>query len=264
MIGHGETRNLLLCNLQRAVRDRVAPHLERVSIRQSRVLHHANTPIEHVYFIESGLISVMANVGDGQFMEVWLLGHEGVAGVPAMFGELSSAHKRVVHLGGSALRMSTRDLQRLMDDLPPFREAMLKYAYVVLFQTSQAGACNAKHSVEQRLARWLLMARDRCGGGRLQLTQQVLARMLGVRRATVTQCIDGLEKSGLLEKSRGSIKILDCEELAVRTCHCYRAIQSKYERLFRTGQTNQEANAVLTPHARLVGLDGIACRAIDP
>jgi CRP-like cAMP-binding protein len=229
------------------------------------VLHHANSPIEHIYFVESGLVSVMANVGSGLFMEVWLVGSDGVAGVPAILGEVSSAHKRMVHVGGSALRMRTRDLHRLMDDLPAFREVLLKYTYVVLFQTSQGGACNAKHPVEQRLARWLLMAGDRCESAKLPLTQQVLARMLGVRRATVTHCLNALERAGVLRKSRGSLTIVDRDKLVDRTCYCYRSIQSKYDRLLGAQRVASESPypAFALP-MHVAPLDGIACRSFDP
>jgi CRP-like cAMP-binding protein len=227
------TESRLVSMLQHRLGERLSSCLDRVLLPRGRVLHHANTPIQHVYFVETGLVSVMANTGSGSAIEVWLIGPEGMAGVPVIFGEAASAHRRIVHVDGQALRMKTADFRRLMDDAPEFRSVMLSYAYLVLFQTSQTGACNATHPLEQRLARWLLLAEHRCGGGELPITQQVLSRMLGVRRATVTQCIASLEKKGALQKSRGSLSVTDREVLASCSCHCYRAIQSKYDRLFQ-------------------------------
>jgi CRP-like cAMP-binding protein len=187
--------------------------------------------MEYVYFIEEGLVSVLAEVGDRDLIEVWIVGREGMVGTPAILGVMTSRHRRIVHLGGSALRLRCEDLAKVMDEVPSLRSRLLQYAYLVLLQTSQIGACNAKHQVEQRLARWILMAGDRCDAERLPLTQQTLSRMLGVRRATVTRCIASLERRGLIATTRGCVGIVARQELERAACPCYGIIRNQYAQL---------------------------------
>jgi len=206
----------------------IAPCLERVSLKANRVLHHARAPMEHVYFPEAGLVSVLAEVGGGDLIEVWLIGREGMVGTPAVFGMSISRHRRIVHLAGTALRMRVDDLANAMNELPSLRARFLQYAHYVLLQTSQIGACSAKHSVEQRLARWILMAHDSSRAERLPLTQLTLSRMIGVRRATVTQCIASLERRGLIATARGSLQIVSLTGLENTACACYSIIRNQY------------------------------------
>lgn len=223
--------NTLLSLVPADVSKRLAPIFERVVFKDRRVLHHADAPIEHAYFLESGLVSVLANLGGGITMEAWLIGSEGMVGIPLIFGERMSSNRRIAIMPGSALRVSADKLLEALNEEPNFREVMLGYAHFILFQASQTGACNASHAFEQRLARWLLMADDRCKHSRMRLTHQVLSRMLGVRRATVTDSINCLEKEQLLRKSRSTIEILDREGLTAVSCNCYRAVNLKYQRL---------------------------------
>lgn len=225
--------NALLSLVTAEARKRLTPIFERVAIKDRRVLHHADAPIEHAYFLESGLVSVLANLGDGTTMEAWLIGAEGMVGIPLIFGERMSSNRRIAIMPGAALRVSANEFQDALNDEPGFREVMLGYAHLILYQASQTGACNASHPFEQRLARWLLMADDRCNHSRMRLTHQILSRMLGVRRATVTDTINCLEKKKLLRKSRATIDVLDREGLAAVSCNCYRAIHLKYQRLLQ-------------------------------
>jgi len=206
----------------------IRPCLERVPMKANRVLHHARAPMDHVYFPEGGLVSVLAEVGGGDLIEVWLIGREGMVGTPAVFGMSISRHRRIVHLGGTALRMRLDDFANAMNDLPSLRTRFLHYAHYVLLQTSQIGACSAKHSVEQRLARWILMAHDSSRADRLPLTQLTLSRMIGVRRATVTQCIALLERRGLIATTRGSLQIVSRSGLETTACACYSIIRNQY------------------------------------
>lgn len=228
---HPLSSNELLRGLSRRDYDALKPYLERIPLKANRVLHHGRAPMEFVYFLEEGLVSVLAEVGGGDLIEVWLVGREGMVGTPAILGVMTSRHRRIVHLGGSALRMRCEDLARVMDEVPSVRARLLHYAYLVLLQTSQIGACNAKHQVEQRLARWILMADDRCGAERLPLTQQTLSRMLGVRRATVTQCIASLERRGLIATTRGCVGIVARQKLESAACPCYGMIRNQYAQL---------------------------------
>lgn len=227
----GHTTNELLRALPRGDYDLVRPALERVPLKASRVLHHPRTPLAHVYFVEQGLVSVLTDVGEGQLVEAWLVGREGLAGAPAVLGAAVSRHRRIVHLGGSALRMRREDLVDAMNESPTLRAHLLDYAHLVLLQASQVGACNARHHVTQRLARWLLMASDRCCENRLALTQDMLSRMLGVRRATVTQAVASLERRGLLRRARGAITIVDRGRLEGAACPCYQILKAQFSRI---------------------------------
>jgi CRP-like cAMP-binding protein len=235
---HPLTNNELLRSLSRRDHDALKPYLERVPLKANRVLHHGRAPMEYVYFLEEGLVSVLAEVGGGDLIEVWLVGREGMVGTPAILGVMTSRHRRIVHLGGSAFRLRCEDLAKVMDEVPSVRARFLQYAYLVLLQTSQIGACNAKHQVEQRLARWILMADDRCDADKLPLTQQTLSRMLGVRRATVTQCIASLERRGFIATARGSLGIVERQGLESTACPCYGIVRNQYVQLMGSTQAD--------------------------
>jgi len=225
-------RNRLLASLSPPERERLWPHLERVTLKPRQVLHHWGTPMTQVYFVEHGLVSVTAHLDRTAAVEVWLIGREGMTGVPVVLGgDAAPPHRRVVQVGGSAWRIAADDLRRLMSESAALRAALLRYAQVILLQTSQLGACNAHHSLQQRLARWLLMARDGLGGDEVALTHRVLARLLGVRRASVTECLSVLADKGALKTGRGRIRTADREALEALSCDCHRPIRHEYERL---------------------------------
>jgi CRP-like cAMP-binding protein len=224
-------RNLLLRALPGDNLERLWPHLEYVPLQPKRVLHYAQTPMKHLYFPEEGLVSVVAQAGDGRGIEGWLVGREGFLGIPSLLGEETPSHRRVVQIGGSALRIRAESMHSAMEEMRPLRDLLLYYVHVVLMQTAQLSACNAAHGVQQRVARWLLMAQDRCGSDALPLTHDILARMLGIRRATVTDCIIALEREGVLEKARSLIQIIDRQRLKDSSCSCYGVIRSAEKRL---------------------------------
>jgi CRP-like cAMP-binding protein len=225
-------KNMLLASLPAHDFEQISAKMEFVPLKARRVLHHSRMPMDHIYFIEEGLVSVVANTGDRLGVEVWLIGCEGMVGIPVALGSAISPHRRVVHVGGSAFRMASSDLRYAMEEMTSFRNLMLRYIQVVLIQTSQSGACSSTHSVKQRLARWILMATEHTPDY-LPLTHEMLARMLGVRRATVTECLGVLEHDGALMTSRGQIKICDRERLQSLSCGCYQIMRAEQERLFR-------------------------------
>ena len=217
--------------LPRADLERLRPLLEPLAIKQRRVLHHDKAPMEHVYFIEEGLISVLARIDDKRAVEVWLIGRDGLSGVPIVLGGSMSPHRRIVQLSGRALRMRAEDLHAAMDTMPEFRRSLLRYAQFLLVQVSQSSACNSSHTVRQRLARWLLTARDQVDGDAIPVTHSMLARLLGVRRATVSDSIAALEREGVVGKQRGRITVLDRERLEDVSCLCYRVTARERERI---------------------------------
>lgn len=230
-INAGTCQNLLLSGLTTNERRIVWQHLEPVALQSKRVIHFANMPMEHVYFLDSGLVSVIAATCQRKAAEVWLIGNEGLVGIPVALGERVSPHRRVVQLSGRALRIRSDSLLSLMREIPRLNELLLYYSHAVLVQAAQLGACNANHDVPRRLARWMLMAQDRSATDELPLTHEMLSRMLGVRRATVTDCIASLEHSDIATSGRSMIKILDRNKLKHAACACYSVIRGADRRL---------------------------------
>lgn len=210
---------------------RVMDVCERVRLAPRQVLHHYMLPMEHVYFVESGLVSVAAKVGREKFVEVWLIGSEGLVGAPVILAARGAPlHRRTVQLAGDAWRIRTAEFCGLLESLPRLRSVVERYLAVVLAQTSQSGACNSYHSLRQRLARWLLIAQNATGEDEISLTHGVLAELLGVRRASVTECLEALQRGGTVITRRGSVKIQNAVELSKLSCDCFKLIEREYRR----------------------------------
>jgi len=205
---------------------------EAVRILPRQVLHHWRLPMEYVYFVEHGLVSVSARVEKDRFVEAWLIGSEGMIGTPLVLTEIdqSPPHRRVVQVGGTAIRLPAREFLSMLPKLPTLKRVLLRYVDVILLQTSQSGVCNAVHSLKQRLARWLLVASNALEDDKLPLTHEVLGHLLGVRRASVTECLDVLEKGGLIHSSRGLVSIIDATLLRQVSCACFDTIAREYRR----------------------------------
>ena len=218
-------RNLLLRSLPADELDLLMPLLEDVPLIARRVLQHAGLPIEHLYFIEKGLVSVLAKVDDGNAAEVWLIGRDGAVGSTVLLGGETSDLTHFVQIGGRAWRLRLEDLNRVAPELPGLAEALKGYLHVSLMQSSQGAACGLRHAFLPRLARWLLTAHDRSDMDRLPITQDLLARSLGVRRPTVSCAFKDLARRGVFAKDRGVIRIIDRPSLERIACRCYRSLR---------------------------------------
>ena len=226
-----EVRNSLLRLIPDDELLRVMEVCEQVRLAPRQVLHHYMLPMEHVYFVESGLVSVAAKVGREKFVEVWLIGSEGLVGAPVVLAAKGvPLHRRTVQLAGDAWRIRTAEFCELLETLPQLRSIVERYLAVVLAQTSQSGACNSYHSLKQRLARWLLIARNATAEDEIPLTHGVLAELLGVRRASVTECLEVLQRDGTVTTRRGSVTIQNAAELSKLSCDCFRLIEREYRR----------------------------------
>lgn len=203
--------------------EQISHLMEPVTLAPRRTLQHANVPIRHVYFIEEGLVSVLASTDTRNAVEVWLIGREGVVGSAAVLGMNTTPLRYLVQIGGSALRISVDDLRQAVAELPQLRALLLDDLHTTLLRSSQSTACSLSHSFRQRLARWLLTAQDRSDRDEFRITQDLLARILGVRRATVSETIKSLEGRGILARMRGLIKIRDRNGLEEISCRCYRS-----------------------------------------
>lgn len=230
-----QPRNHLLQSLPRQDLERLYPLLQRVTLTPRRVLQHAGVPIDHVYFIEDGLVSVLASADEKSAVEVWLIGREGAVGTGVLLGVRSSPLRHFVQIGGTALRIGVDELKCAMAEMPQLQAILHGYLHASLMQSSQSAACSLSHPLLQRLARWLLIAQERTDRDELPITQDLLARSLGVRRATVTEALKPLELKGIFTRERGLIRILDRKRLEEIACRCYRLMRLKKEPSERDG-----------------------------
>jgi CRP-like cAMP-binding protein len=220
-------RNRLLLGLPSRDLRRLMPHLEHVPCHREQILVDADSPLDHIFFPDSGVVSVMAVYSDGGTIEMATIGREGCAGVQAVFGTIRSSARYWVQIPGSATKISRAAFTRAVRQMPSFRS--LVYAYVQAFteQILLSGACNGAHGLKERLARWLLMMRDRSDEDVLPITQNLLAEMLGVQRPTITNAAGELEREGLIERGRRQVTILNRPGLMKASCECYQLLRTR-------------------------------------
>ena len=201
--------------------------LEHIACHREQVLMDADSSLDHVFFPDSGVVSVVAVYTDGRIIEMATVGREGFTDVQAIFGAKRSSVQLLVQIPGSAARMSRAAFMRAMQSMPPFRSIMEAYVQAFLEQVMVSVACNGAHSLQQRLARWLLMMRDRSDGDALPITQSLLAEMLGVQRPTITNAAGEFERAGLIERGRRQVTVLDRQGLTEASCECYQLVRAR-------------------------------------
>ncbi|CAG0991281.1 hypothetical protein BURK1_02278 [Burkholderiales bacterium] len=209
---------------------RLERDLEPVTLGFGQVLYEPRKAIRHVYFPLGCLVSLLTAVDKRRTLEVGMVGNEGMAGMPFILGMGVSGVRALVQGGGDALRMASAPFRIEFDRNRPLRDALYRYTYALMAQISQTAACNRFHDAEARLARWLLMTRDRVGSDEFLLTQEFLAHMLGLRREGVTEAAGALRKRGLISYSRGSLRVLDAKGLKASSCTCYQIVKSVFDR----------------------------------
>jgi len=233
MAPHSNTiKNRLLATLEQEDLQCLLSHLQPVSLRQRDIIYHAGAPIEQVYFIEQGVASVLTSMANGSMIEVGMIGIEGMVGIPAMLGAETSAQQVIIQIGGTALQMNVAPCKAAFDKSPALRRIMHRFTESIINLSAQTAACNRLHSIEQRCARWLLMASDRIQCLTMPMTQEFLSTMLGVRRAGVTETAGELQRSGLIQYHRGQLTIVDREGLEETACECYQLDHDRLGRLF--------------------------------
>ena len=205
--------------------------LHPVSLSLRQILYQAGAPIDHVFFIEQGVASILTAMADGGTVEVGMVGQEGMVGAAVLLGSETSAQQIIVQIPGTALRLSTLSCKRACERSAALRNAVHRFLDTMLNLSAQTAACNRLHSIEQRCARWLLMASDRINSDRMQMTHEFLSSMLGVRRVGVTTTLGELQRSGLVRMSRGELVIVDHEGLEAAACECYRVDRAGLLRL---------------------------------
>lgn len=220
-------RNRLLLALPSSNLRRLVPELEPIPCERNQILLDADNAIESVFFPHSGVVSVLSVYEDGSVIETATIGREDCTAFQAILGAKESSVRFLVQIPGTASRMSRAAFMRAMKSIPGFRNLMHEYAQAFLEQVLVSGACNGTHSVTQRLARWLLMMRDRNDGDVLPITQALLAEMLGVQRPTVTNALRELAGAGSVAPERRQIVLLDRQGLMAASCECYQVVRSR-------------------------------------
>ncbi len=217
--------NKILLTLTPEEYDHVLPKLELVRLKLHHVIYEAGESIKSAYFVNTGLISVVAVQPDGKSVEVGLIGSEGFAGLPILVGYRRSPTRHITQGDGTAYRCDAETLQRLAKKLPGLEQQLHRFGQQLALQTTQIAACNRLHEVEERLARWILMSQDRIRSDNLPLTQEFMAQMLGTRRASVTVSAGILQKKKMISYTRGRVKILNRRKLEAAACACYGIVQ---------------------------------------
>ncbi|GAB1483576.1 Crp/Fnr family transcriptional regulator [Treponema sp.] len=224
-------QNRLLAVLSEAERVRIFPHLEMVSMELGDVLYETSRPMNNAYFPATAIVSLLSVMENGSSAEIAIVGYEGIVGVALFMGGETMPCRAVVQSAGTAFRLNGGLLKQEFGRAGPFQHLMLRYTMAFLAQMAQTAVCNRHHSIDQQLCRWLLLSLDRLPSNELSMTQELIANMLGVRREGVTEAAGKLQRSGLIDYSRGRITVLDRPGLEARVCECYATVRAEFDRL---------------------------------
>jgi len=223
--------NLLLDSLPQSERDALAPHLRLVETKQHNIVHEIHDTVTHAYFPIDAVVSLVVPLSTGEIIETAMVGRDGVVGGATALDGRVALNRGVVQLGGRCFQIKTDDLRSIAAKHPDLQRAIIAHEQVLFLQAQQSAACNATHVVESRLARWLLRAADLRGSSELELTQEYVAEMLGVRRTSVSLVANTLQQGGLIKYRRGHIQLTNIPALKETACECYDAVKLGYETL---------------------------------
>src|SRR5688500_2587256 len=226
------TENQILAALDKTQYQALFSQLERVSLHLAEPIYEADASINHVYFPETAVFSMLASMEDGRTVEVGPIGNEGLAGLGVALGATTTSDRVLVHIAGTALRLKATSLKaELASGHKTLLHNLIRYTRMLLAMTARTSACNKLHSLEQQLARWLLTMNDYVGD-ELRLTHELMALTLGVRRAGVSVTANGFRTSGAIDYRRGSIQVIDRKSLEAVACECYQFIKREYDELY--------------------------------
>jgi CRP-like cAMP-binding protein len=223
--------NRLLQVLPAAEFQTLSAHLETVELAKGSVLTEAGVPLEYVYLPHSGIVSMMVSLSEGQTVEVAMVGRDSLVGAAAALDAGPALTDAIVVVPGKASVLKAEDLRAVTGRSGVLRRHLMQHEQALLAQAQQSAACNASHSVESRLSRLLLRARDLCDSEGLPLTQEILAQMIGVRRNAVSIVAHAFQQAGLISYSRGQIEIRDIDGLRRTSCECYAVVRTQCQRL---------------------------------
>lgn len=233
--GPGPMQNRLLAALSDDARKRIFPKLKLTEMSLGEVIYESNQFIEYVYFPIDCIISLLYQTVNGSSAEISVVGKEGIAGVAVIMGGESTPNRFVVQSPGLAYRLPTSDFKHEFNEHSEIRIIALRFTQALITQMSQTAVCNRHHSIDQQLCRWLLLSLDRLEGNQLNMTQELIANMLGVRREGVTEAAGKLQKLGVVNYRRGKITVLDRPQLESLCCECYDVVRRENQRLASRG-----------------------------
>lgn len=224
-------QNHLLDALLQSEYDRLFPNLEYVKLQLGDVLYESGELLKYVYFPIDFIISMLYVMEDGASAEIAIVGNEGILGVSLFMGGETTTSRAVVQSAGYGYKLKAQFLKNEFNRAGPVMRLLLRYTQALITQMSQTAVCNRHHSIEQQLCRWLLLSLDRLASDELSMTQELIANMLGVRREGVTEAAGKLQRAGLIDYKRGTIKVLDRPALEKRVCECYQVVKDEFDRL---------------------------------
>ena len=229
------TCNHLLNALPQVDYERLEPYLESVTLKLGEVLYESGDQMRHAYFPTTAIVSLLYVLENGSSAEIAVVGNEGILGIALFMGGHTTPSRAVVQSKGNAYRLKANLLLDEFNRGGASHNLLLRYTQALITQMTQTAVCYRHHTVEQQLCRWLLLSLDRLHGNALDMTQELIANMLGVRREGVTEAAGRLQRDGLIQYSRGHIEILDRERLEGRVCECYQVVKTEFDRLLPVG-----------------------------
>ena len=231
MVSNSPKQNHLLAALPADAFERLSPHLELVEMPLGEVLYESGGRLQHVYFPTTSIVSLLYVMEDGSPAEIAVVGNEGILGIALFMGGDTTPSRAIVQSAGHGYRLKSELLKKEFDRGESLMSLLLRYTQALITQMAQTAVCNRHHSVEQQLCRWLLLSLDRLSSNEVNMTQELIAVMLGVRREGVTEAAGQLRRDGIISYSRGHITVLDRARLEQEVCECYAVVQKEYERL---------------------------------
>jgi CRP-like cAMP-binding protein len=227
----GPEQNDLLALLPRQTKERIFPHLRQVELPLGKEVFAAGQEVKSVYFPVDCIISLLYVMLDGHSAEISVVGHEGIVGIAVFMGGESTPSRAVVQSAGTAYKFPASELRREFNNDASMRMVMLRYTQALITQMAQTAVCNRHHTIDQQLCRWLLLSLDRLSGNELNMTQELIANMLGVRREGVTEAAGKLQNLGVINYRRGHITVRDRRKLEELSCECYAVVKEETDRL---------------------------------
>jgi hypothetical protein len=226
-----QSKNRILNSLPQNIFAAVEPHLKHEELAFGALVAETDHPVDRVYFPHTGVISLVVEMLVGDMIETAMVGRDGVVnGTSALDGKVA-LHRGIVQVAGDASTVSPDALRTLANEFEPLRGLLIRHEQVLFAQAQQSAGCNASHTVDARMCRWLLRIRDLTGSDSMELTQELLAQMLGVRRSSVSVVAGTLQNAGFISYSRGHIRLLDIAQLEDGACECYQTVKGHYGRL---------------------------------
>lgn len=241
---HFPQQNLLLSALPEEDFERIAPMLELVEMPLGLVMYESGGSLRHAYFPTTSIISLLYVLESGASAEIAVVGNEGVLGISLFMGGETTPSRAIVQSAGYAYRLSAKHIKEEFKRAGSMMRLLLRYTQALITQMAQTAVCNRHHSIEQQLCRWLLLSMDRLSGDQLNMTQELIANMLGVRREGVTEAACKLQHAGLIQYTRGRITVIDRIGLENRVCECYQVVKTEFDRLLPGSKSKslQESN----------------------